>query len=81
MKRKQLGNLTAYQIHEIRRGRLNVRLPVYDDGSEGETNVVLHLVAVGSAYEGTVNVTYYHSGRGTPVFGARVPLSTMVTLP
>ena len=78
MKRKQLGNLTAYQLHEIRRGRLDVRLPTYLDGRPAGSTSLLHSVEVEGISSGAVWVHYYRSSRGSHVEQARVTLDTMV---
>jgi hypothetical protein len=73
-KRKQLGNLTAYQIHEIRRGRLDVYLPAVADHAPW----LVHGFDSRAIEGGIASVSAYIGGRGSTVFYERVPLSTMV---
>jgi hypothetical protein len=74
MKRKQLGNLTAYQLHEIDRGRLDVYLPAIAEHPPW----LVHGFDSRAIEGGIASLSVYSRGRGSTVFYERVPLSTMV---
>ena len=72
MKRKRIGNLTAYQLHAIKRGRLDVRL------RDVSSLVLIHSIDVETISAGAAWVSYFRSGRGSREEQARLRLDTMV---